>query len=97
MRPVDHWPKRLERQGKSKNQEQKRGEQMDYEQADDGANCWDCGEPNDEANMNMCNECRHTICWDCQGGINSSYSSPHRDGRLADKLPCGNTTRILHL
>lgn len=70
---------------------------MDYEQADDGDNCWDCGEPNDEANMNMCNECRHTICWDCQGGINSSYSSPHRDGRLADKLPCGNTTRILHL
>jgi len=61
---------------------------------DDGDNCWDCGIPNDEADMNMCSECGHTLCWDCQGGMNSSTFSPHRNGRVDDGLPCGQTNRV---
>ena len=53
---------------------------------DDGENCWDCGIPNEEANMNMCSECGHTLCWDCQGS--------HRNGRVDDGLPCGQTNRV---
>lgn len=64
-------------------------------QTDDGANCWDCGIENENADMNMCSNCGHTICWDCQGGINASDRSPHRDGRIADDLSCGNTNRVL--
>jgi len=61
---------------------------------DDGENCWDCGIPNEEADMNMCSECGHTLCWDCQGGMNSSTFSPHRNGRVDDGLPCGQTNRV---
>ena len=61
---------------------------------DDGQNCWDCGTENESADMDMCTNCGHTICWDCQGGINASDRSPHREGRREDGLSCGNTKRV---
>lgn len=63
--------------------------------SDDGENCWDCGIENENADMNICSSCGHTICWDCQGAINASDHSPHRDGRKEDGLECGNTRRVL--
>jgi hypothetical protein len=50
------------------------------EPIDGGTNCWDCGATAEDEDMNMCSQCRVTICWDCQGGVMSSYSSPHTCG-----------------
>jgi len=58
--------------------------------ADDGKNCWDCGETSEDEDMNMCTDCRHTICDECK--------YPHkRDprGRVADGGECGDTTRVI--
>ena len=32
--------------------------------ADDGDNCWDCGESTEDNDMDMCTRCGHTICDD---------------------------------
>jgi hypothetical protein len=61
--------------------------------ADDGDNCWDCGEPNEGTmGFNMCSRCRHTICSDCE--------HQHLSGRREDDLPCPweswiDTSRVL--
>ena len=46
--------------------------------ADDGANCWDCGEPDDyEMGFLMCRECRVTVCDACQTSV---YGVVHECG-----------------
>jgi hypothetical protein len=55
--------------------------------ADDGENCWDCGETSEDQDMDMCTACRHTICMDCQ--------RPHHGGRERDHGVCGKTKREL--
>jgi DNA-directed RNA polymerase subunit RPC12/RpoP len=64
--------------------------------ADDGANCWDCGESmeDDVGDASMCTDCRKTICWDCTGGMRRNFYSPHWDGREDDGGECGDTRRV---
>ena len=63
--------------------------------ADDGENCWDCGEPMEDEIGEMCTACHRTICWECTGGRLRSYRSPHRDGREEDRGCCGETVRVM--
>jgi hypothetical protein len=66
--------------------------------ADDGENCWDCGESMEDKDLGgeMCSKCRRTLCWDCTGGqFRSSYSPHSDDGRKEDKGRCGETARVL--
>jgi hypothetical protein len=64
--------------------------------ADDGENCWDCGEILEEGNAgDKCTTCQRTLCWDCTGGQYRSFSSPHRNGREEDEGLCGATARVL--
>jgi len=62
--------------------------------ADDGENCWDCGESMEDEAGEMCTACHRTLCWECTGGRLRSYYSPHLEGRLEDKGRCGETARI---
>jgi hypothetical protein len=56
--------------------------------ADDGENCWDCGESmEDKMGGVKCTACQHTLCDDCTG--------LHRYGREVDKGHCGATARVL--
>jgi hypothetical protein len=64
--------------------------------ADDGENCWDCGEPmEDTIGGEMCTACHRTLCWECTGGQWRARHSPHLAGRLEDEGRCGETTRRL--
>jgi hypothetical protein len=65
--------------------------------ADDGENCWDCGLNviEEDSGGLRCNSCQHTLCWDCTGGVRSSFYSPHKSGRDEDQGECGATRRVL--
>lgn len=57
---------------------------------DDGENCWDCGITSEDENMDMCTNCRHTICGECE----HPHSHDPR-GRVSDGGECGHTTRVI--
>jgi hypothetical protein len=58
--------------------------------ADDGENCWDCGKTSEHEEMDMCTNCRHTICEECD----HPHSHDPR-GRVSDGGECGHTTRVI--
>jgi hypothetical protein len=45
--------------------------------SDDGENCWDCGDPDEANDMNLCCTCGHTVCFDCQQGSVWLGTGPH--------------------
>ena len=56
--------------------------------ADDGENCWDCGESMEDTMGGVkCTACQRTLCDGC--------TRLHHYGREADKGHCGATARVL--